>query len=96
MRTHGPGREMMASAVAVTFHFLDEYNGSLGNEDDNDEDNEDNDGGGDDDDDGGGDDNERDNQDNDKVHICLHATAGKTRIEWSSPESILPAAATGT
>lgn len=76
---------MMALLVAVTFPFLDDYNGSSGNEDDKDEDNDHND----------GDDNKRDNQDNDEVHPPI-ATTGKTRIAWSLPGSTLPAVATAT
>lgn len=69
---------MMAVPVAVTFPFLDDYNGSSGNEDNMDESNDHNDG-----DDG---DNKRDNQHNDKVHLT-NATTGKTRTAWSLPGS---------
>lgn len=75
---------MMAVPVAVTFPFLDDYNGSGGNEDDMDEDNDHNNG---DEDDG----NKRDNQSKDKVRLP-NAPAGKTRIVWSLPGSTLLAA----
>lgn len=68
----------MAVPVAVIFPFLDDYNGSSGNEDDKDEDNDHN-GGGDDDDD-----NTRDNQDNDKVHPAYyHNRENKDRVEFA-------------
>lgn len=69
---------MMAVPVAVTFPFLDDYNGSSGNEDDKDEDNDHNDS--DDDDD----DNKRDNQDNYKVHLGYrHNRGNKDRVEFA-------------
>lgn len=71
----------MAVPVAVIFPFLDDYNGSSGNEDDKDWDNDHNDG--DDDDD-----NKRDNQDNSKFTPPT-ATTGKTRTVWSLPGSTL-------
>lgn len=65
---------MMDVPVAVTFPFLDDYNGSSGNEDDKDEDNDHNDGGDHDDD------NKRDNQGNDEVH---HNRENKDRVEFA-------------
>lgn len=78
---------MMAALVAVILLFLDDYNGSSGNEDDKDEDNDCN--------DGDDDDNEAHNQDNDKVSTPT-AMTGKTRIELSSPGYTLPVVATVT
>lgn len=65
----------MAATVAVTFPFLDDYNGSSGNEDGTEEDNDTN---------GDRGNNKRDNKDDDKVHPAYcHDRENKDRVEFA-------------